>query len=249
VEKRWWWYKVKKAGLLDLVLPSSQIFKMPPKAAHPPLLCKCCDTLPTLAFKPWCWSCTLLTDAECSTFEQVVKPGILTKPKSLCSNVLSTYGENVVQMHTESFSPSPALLTPNPSLQDAVMSRTAESIVAGNPILPMPPLPTHPDSPMSMGGDFLSAPADTHGTDPGLDPSPTRCPPLYDVDMSVFNILNHFRKQWFLSRDHLMKNIVEAQKAPNSHTFIWVEFTPQFHSYLIRSALHLIAESYIPLGS
>jgi hypothetical protein len=43
--------------------------------------------------------------------------------------------------------------------------------------------------------------------------------------------------------------VVKAQKAPNGHTFIWVEFTPQFYSYLIHSALHLIVETHIAPGS
>jgi hypothetical protein len=58
-------------------------------------------------------------------------------------------------------------------------------------------------------------------------------------DYSVFDVLNIFRAQWFLSQDSIIKNIISAQKDPDG-TYTWVKLTPQYYSYLIRLALRLI---------
>jgi hypothetical protein len=58
-------------------------------------------------------------------------------------------------------------------------------------------------------------------------------------------LLNFFHQQWFLSQDHLTKNIIEARHGGPHSSFTWVEFAPQFHSYLIHLALHLIAQHFI----
>jgi hypothetical protein len=42
---------------------------------------------------------------------------------------------------------------------------------------------------------------------------------------------------------------VEAQTGLNGRMFTWVEFTPQFHSYLIRSALRLVSDRLVPEGT
>jgi hypothetical protein len=123
--------------------------------------------------------------------------------------------ERAVGLIVSHCSTTPLPKTPSPSLQEAAMSHTVDSIMAGNPILPMPTLPPHPDTPMSMGSDFPLASANTQAPDPGPNPSSTQCPPLFDVKVSVFGILNHFHKCWFLSQDHVTKHIMEAQKAPN----------------------------------
>ena len=44
-------------------------------------------------------------------------------------------------------------------------------------------------------------------------------------DLLVFDILNIFRHCWFLSKDHLLTNVISAQKAKDGK-FSWVEFTP-----------------------
>ncbi|KAF8258207.1 hypothetical protein EI94DRAFT_1708194 [Lactarius quietus] len=44
---------------------------------------------------------------------------------------------------------------------------------------------------------------------------------------------------WFLSWEHLVKNIISAQKAEDG-TFSWVEFPPPFHSHLVKCAVVLV---------
>jgi hypothetical protein len=55
----------------------------------------------------------------------------------------------------------------------------------------------------------------------------------------VFDILNIFRRRWFLSRTHLLANAISAQKAEDGN-ISWVEFTPQFHSHLVKCAVALV---------
>ena len=56
---------------------------------------------------------------------------------------------------------------------------------------------------------------------------------------SVFQVLNIFRCCWFLNRDHLIANILSAQKDESDRIF-WVDFQPAFHTHLIRWALTLL---------
>jgi hypothetical protein len=78
-------------------------------------------------------------------------------------------------------------------------------------------------------------------------PSPpipgTDCPPPSGVKEanvpSIFDILNIFRQRWFLHRDHLIVNILSAQKDERGKLF-WVNFQPQFHTHLVRQALTLL---------
>ncbi|KAH9979259.1 hypothetical protein BGW80DRAFT_1454931 [Lactifluus volemus] len=58
-------------------------------------------------------------------------------------------------------------------------------------------------------------------------------------ELSVFDIHNIFRRRWFLSRDHLMTNVVSAQKAEDGKLF-WVEFTPPYHAHLVKCAVALV---------
>ena len=67
---------------------------------------------------------------------------------------------------------------------------------------------------------------------------PRRAPPG-DIELSVFDILNIFRRRWFLSRDHLLANAISAQKAEDGN-ISWVEFTPQYHSHLVKCAVALV---------
>ena len=55
----------------------------------------------------------------------------------------------------------------------------------------------------------------------------------------VFDILNVFRRQWFLSRSHLLANGLSAQKSEDG-LISWVEFSPPFHSHLVKCALALV---------
>src|SRR5487761_1837308 len=56
---------------------------------------------------------------------------------------------------------------------------------------------------------------------------------------SVFEVLNIFRRQWFLNRDHLISKVVSAQK-DNRGNVTWVDFNPLFHTSLVRRALTLL---------
>src|SRR5712671_7195552 len=48
-----------------------------------------------------------------------------------------------------------------------------------------------------------------------------------------------FRRRWFLSRSHLLTNVISAQKAEDGN-ISWVEFTPQYHSHLVKCAVVLV---------
>jgi len=56
---------------------------------------------------------------------------------------------------------------------------------------------------------------------------------------SVFDVLNVFKCWWFLNRDHLLANILSAQK-DNAGNIIWVDFLPPFHMHLMQWALALL---------
>ena len=60
-----------------------------------------------------------------------------------------------------------------------------------------------------------------------------------DPSPGVFDILNIFRRQWFLSRSHLLANVLSAQKSEDG-LISWVEFSPPFHSHLVKCALALV---------
>jgi len=51
--------------------------------------------------------------------------------------------------------------------------------------------------------------------------------------------LDIFRRRWFLSRTHLLANVISAQKAEDGN-ISWVEFTPQYHSHLVECAVALV---------
>jgi hypothetical protein len=93
---------------------------------------------------------------------------------------------------------------------------TAEAIIAGITPTPYPdPNLPCPDSPMSMGGDFPLASANSQATEAMPILGNPWHPPYFKVKVSVFDLLNYFQTCWFLLWDHITKNIVEAQKAPN----------------------------------
>jgi hypothetical protein len=58
-------------------------------------------------------------------------------------------------------------------------------------------------------------------------------------ELSIFNILNIFHHQWFLSVDHLRANALSPQKAESGKKF-WVKFAPQFHSHLVKCTVALV---------
>ena len=59
------------------------------------------------------------------------------------------------------------------------------------------------------------------------------------VELSVFDILNIFRRRWFLSRSHLLTNVISAQKAEDGN-ISWVEFSSPFHAHLVKCAIALV---------
>jgi hypothetical protein len=56
---------------------------------------------------------------------------------------------------------------------------------------------------------------------------------------SVFAALNIFRSHWFLHWDHLIANILSAQKVNCSH-YTWVDFQPPFHTHLVQHMVVLL---------
>jgi hypothetical protein len=60
---------------------------------------------------------------------------------------------------------------------------------------------------------------------------------------SVFDILNIFRRWWFLNRDHLITNILSAQK-DECGKISWVDFQPMFHTHLAWQTLALLPALY-----
>ena len=61
-------------------------------------------------------------------------------------------------------------------------------------------------------------------------------------DPSVFDIVNYFRLRWFLNRDWLLSFIASAQHS-KSGRIEWVEFLPNGHVHLVRSAFKLVPPS------
>jgi predicted RNA-binding Zn-ribbon protein involved in translation (DUF1610 family) len=72
----------------------------------------------------------------------------------------------------------------------------------------------------------------------GSKPKRARAPPG-DVELLVFDIHNIFHRHWFLSRDHLLTNVISTQKAEDGN-ISWIEFTPQYHSHLVKCAVALV---------
>ncbi|KAF8258276.1 hypothetical protein EI94DRAFT_1708136 [Lactarius quietus] len=60
-----------------------------------------------------------------------------------------------------------------------------------------------------------------------------------DVELSVFDILNTFCHHWFLSRANLVANVTSAQKAEDGK-ISWVEFSPPYHSHLVKCTVALV---------
>ena len=75
---------------------------------------------------------------------------------------------------------------------------------------------------------------------PAMSANPPVAPVMSLEDSpSVFDILNVFRHQWFLNRDHLLANILSMQKDNNGKIF-WVDFLPTFHMHLMQQAIALL---------
>jgi hypothetical protein len=152
----------------------------------------------------------------------------------------------------------PLFLTPAGShMPAAVLAGVVPVPAKRSPTIPMPPMfpfskksivalftTPHPGFPMATDKDL--SPETPLAPAPVSTPNPP--PPVADLvdpiltsdnTYSVFDVLNIFRAQWFLSQNSIIKNIMSAQKDSNG-TFTWVKFAPQYHSYLIWSDLQLI---------
>ena len=71
-------------------------------------------------------------------------------------------------------------------------------------------------------------------------------PPSEDDSLSVFDVLNIFRRRWFLSRAALVEHCLSAQKAEDG-SISWVEFSPPFHSHLVKCAVALVPHRACPV--
>jgi hypothetical protein len=60
-----------------------------------------------------------------------------------------------------------------------------------------------------------------------------------NAKLSVFDILKIFHQCWLLSTNQLEAHVFLAQKAKNGKKF-WVEFTPQFHTHLVKCTVVLV---------
>ncbi|KAF8492807.1 hypothetical protein F5888DRAFT_1908982 [Russula emetica] len=74
-------------------------------------------------------------------------------------------------------------------------------------------------------------PSNPHGSDQatGKGGAKPKRSPSENAELSVFDILNIFRRCWFLS----------TQKAEDGN-ISWVEFSPQYHSHLVKCAVALV---------
>src|SRR6266850_5722307 len=96
------------------------------------------------------------------------------------------------------------------------------------PAPPSPPAPGPPPSP-SIPKEPLPVVPLKHRKDEVQAPRPHE---TEEDGPSVFDILNMFRHRWFLNRDHLLANILSAQK-DDAGNIIWVDFLPPFHTHLM----------------
>ena len=106
-------------------------------------------------------------------------------------------------------------------------SSPAPKQVVPSSLAPLPPS-SGPDRPAAKGGA----------------PSRRSLPEV--VNLSVFDVLNIFRRRWFLSRANLLTNIISAQKAEDRN-ISWVEFNPPFHSHLVKCAVALVPHCVCPV--
>ena len=97
-------------------------------------------------------------------------------------------------------------------------------------------LPAPQDTPMALPPPLIPGSTDRAA---GKDRAKLKRSSPGNVELSVFDILNTFRRRWFLSRTNLLANAISAQKAEDGN-ILWVEFTPQYHSHLVKCAVALV---------
>ena len=86
----------------------------------------------------------------------------------------------------------------------------------------------------SLSSPSSGTPTATPPTQPGGRKGTKVHPKGDDLD-----ILNIFRRRWFLSRSHLLASTISAQKTEDG-IFSSVELTPQYHSHLVKCAYTLV---------
>jgi hypothetical protein len=129
--------------------------------------------------------------------------------------------------------PSPLQLAFPPAVAPSPKVEVLPLMVAPPPVVEVAPTVDPP----SVDED----PADVQMADPpkqtgGHRPKNKLSEP---VELSIFDILNTFHRRWFLLRANLLTNVISAQKAEDGN-LSWVEFTPQFHSHLVKCAVVLV---------
>jgi hypothetical protein len=147
------------------------------KAKKPyfPPLCKCCSTLPALAFQFWYTSYTNLASAQCSK--------IMGEDQYLAHISLSPTSPPTSTPHTLAALP---LLPATPFTGDCTEDMNAMLAASGPP--------PHPSTSMSMDNDFPLASANSQASDASPTPGNPWHPPLFEVEVSVFSLLNTFQK-------------------------------------------------------
>jgi hypothetical protein len=103
--------------------------------------------------------------------------------------------------------------TRRPSLASPPSSKQAKMAPPSPPALGQPSMP--PPAPQASDGQDGAA------------------------ELSLFDILNIFRARWLLNRDHLIANVLSAQKSETGQ-FVWVDFQPSFHTHLVQRARALL---------
>ena len=105
---------------------------------------------------------------------------------------------------------------------------------ASTPSQVVPPSKVVPPHPMSPPA---APPAKRQKS--GTPRAPSVDPPSGSPEPSVFDVLNVFRRRWFLHRDHLIANVLSATK-DDSGRLDWVDFQPSFHTHLVHKAVSLL---------
>ncbi|KAF8495652.1 hypothetical protein F5888DRAFT_1804618 [Russula emetica] len=81
-------------------------------------------------------------------------------------------------------------------------------------------------------------------TPPQMGRDKPKKPNSVTIEHSVFDIHNTFRRRWFLLRANLLTNVISAQKDEDGN-ISWVEFSPQYHSHLVKCAVALVPHPVI----
>ena len=98
------------------------------------------------------------------------------------------------------------------------------------------PSPAPQDTHMTSTSPSISSGSDQATVKGGAK---SKWSPSENTKLLVFDILNIFRRCWFLSRACLLANTISAQKDEDGN-ISWVEFTPPYYSHLVKCAVALV---------